>query len=53
MKALVAYFSAESGRTRGVAEKMAAAVGADLFEIRPEKPYTAGISGLIPTLILT
>ena len=41
MKALVAYFSAESGRTRGVAEKMAAAVGADLFEIRPEKPYTA------------
>ena len=38
MKTLVAYFSAESGRTAGVAEKLAAAIGADLFEIKPEKP---------------
>ena len=28
MKTLVAYFSAESGRTAGVAEKLAAAIGA-------------------------
>ena len=41
MKTLVAYFSAESGRTAGVAEKLAAAIGADLFEIKPEKPYSA------------
>ena len=41
MKTLVAYFSAESGRTAGVAKKMAAAIGADLFEIRPVKPYSA------------
>ena len=38
-KILVAYFSA-SGVTAKVAEKMAGAVGADLFEISPEKPYT-------------
>ena len=42
MKTLVAYFSAESGRTAGVAEKLAAAIGADLFEIKPEKPYSFG-----------
>jgi flavodoxin len=41
MKTLVAYFSAESGRTRDVAGSLASAMGADLFEIRPEKPYTA------------
>lgn len=41
MKTLVAYFSAESGRTAGVAEELAAAIGADLFEIKPEKPYSA------------
>ena len=41
MKTLVTYFSAESGRTAGVAEKLAAAIGADLFEIKPEKPYSA------------
>lgn len=40
MKTLVVYFSAESGRTRGVAQSLASAVGADLFEICPEKPYT-------------
>lgn len=38
-KILVAYFSA-SGVTRRVAEKMAQAAGADLFEIAPEQPYT-------------
>ena len=41
MKALVAYFSAESGRTASVAKTLASAIGADLFEIRPEKPYTS------------
>ena len=38
-KKLVAYFSA-SGVTAKLAGKMAAAVNADLFEIRPEQPYT-------------
>ena len=41
MNALVAYFSAESGRTASVAESLASAIGADLFEIKPEKPYSA------------
>ena len=40
MKALVAYFSAESGRTAKVAKDFAGAAGADLFEIVPVKPYT-------------
>lgn len=39
-KALVAYFSA-SGTTRRLAERLAQATGADLFEIRPETPYTS------------
>ncbi|MBP5617711.1 MAG: NAD(P)H-dependent oxidoreductase [Clostridia bacterium] len=38
-KVLVAYFSA-SGVTKTVAEKMAQAVGADVFEIAPAQPYT-------------
>ncbi len=38
-KTLVAYFSA-SGVTAKVAKELAAAVGADLFEIAPEQPYT-------------
>ena len=38
-KALVAYFSA-SGTTAKVAKDLAAATGADLFEIAPEQPYT-------------
>lgn len=38
-KRLVAYFSA-SGRTAGVAEKLAEAAGADLYEIKPQTPYT-------------
>ena len=40
MKTLIAYFSAE-GTTAKVARELAAMTGADLFEIRPEKPYTA------------
>ncbi len=40
MKALVVYFSA-SGVTAKVAQAVAEAAGADLFEIKPEKPYTA------------
>ena len=39
-KALVAYFSA-SGTTAKLAERLSKAAGADLFEIRPEVPYTA------------
>ena len=39
-KIIVAYFSA-SGVTRTTAEKLAAVARADLFEIRPEMPYTA------------
>ena len=39
-KTLVAYFSA-SGVTAGVAQEIAQAVGADLYEIRPAEPYTA------------
>lgn len=41
MKTLVAYFSAESGRTASVAKTLATAIGADLYEIRPEKPYSS------------
>lgn len=41
MKTLVVYFSAESGTTRRAAEKLAENIHADLFEIVPEKPYTA------------
>jgi len=39
MKALAAYFSA-GGTTAKVAETVAKETGAELFEIRPEKPYT-------------
>ncbi len=39
MKKLVAYFSA-SGVTKTAAQRLAGAAGADLFEIRPETPYT-------------
>ena len=38
-KTLVAYFSA-SGTTARVAEKLAQAAQADLYEIRPQVPYT-------------
>lgn len=39
-KILVAYFSC-SGITKKAAEALAGAVGADLYEILPETPYTA------------
>ena len=39
-KALVAFFSA-SGVTAKLAKNLASAAGADLFEIRPETPYTS------------
>jgi len=39
-KILVAYFSA-TGNTKVVAEKLATAMNADLFEIAPEQLYTA------------
>ena len=38
-KALIAYFSA-SGVTARAAKEMAAATGADLYEIQPAEPYT-------------
>ncbi len=38
-KKLVAYFSA-SGITKSAAEKLAGEIGADLFEIVPERPYS-------------
>ena len=38
-KKLVAYFSA-SGVTAKVADMLADAVGADIYEIRPEVPYS-------------
>ena len=40
MATLVAYFSAE-GTTAKVAKDLAASIGADLYEIKPEKPYSA------------
>lgn len=39
-KLLVAYFSA-SGVTAGVAKEIAGAAGGDLYEIKPETPYTS------------
>ena len=39
MKVLVAYFSV-SGITEHAAKELAKAVGAELFEIRPQKPYS-------------
>lgn len=38
-KILVSYFSA-SGVTAKAAKELASAIGADLYEIRPEVPYT-------------
>ena len=40
MKTLVAYFSA-GGTTARVAEDLASKIDADLFEIMPERPYSA------------
>lgn len=39
-KKLIAYFSS-SGVTADVAARLAKVAGADLFEIKPEVPYTA------------
>ena len=39
-KILIAYFSA-TGNTKSVAEKLASAIDADLFEIIPDQPYTS------------
>ena len=39
MKTLVTYFSATCVTER-VAERLAAAIGAELFEIKPKEPYT-------------
>lgn len=39
-KTLVAYFSC-TGNTKALAETTVKALGADLYEIRPETPYTA------------
>lgn len=40
VKILVAYFSA-TNTTKGVAEKIADSLNADLYQITPENPYTA------------
>ena len=40
MSTLVAYFSA-TGTTARAARRLAEAIGADLFEIAPEQPYTS------------
>ena len=39
-KSLVAYFSV-TGTTKQVAHNLAEAIGADLYEIKPEVAYTA------------
>ncbi len=41
MKTIVIYFSAETGKTRKIAEELSSRLNADLFEIRPEQPYSA------------
>ncbi len=41
MKTIVIYFSAEKGKTRKIAEELSNSIDADLFEIRPEQPYSA------------
>ena len=40
LRVLIAYFSC-TGNTKTAAERLAAAVDADLYEITPEEPYTA------------
>lgn len=40
MKTLVVYFSA-TGTTKAAAQELAKELGADLYEITPEQPYTA------------
>ena len=40
MKAIVIYFSAETGKTRVIAQELAKNIGADLSEIKPQQPYS-------------
>ena len=40
VKSLIVCFSA-TGKTKGVAQRLATAIGAEFVEIVPEKPYTA------------
>ena len=40
MSTLVTYFSAEAGTTAKVAKDLAKKIGANLFEIKPETPYS-------------
>lgn len=40
MKTIVIYFSAEAGKTRKIAEELSKTLSAELFEIRPEQPYS-------------
>ena len=40
MSTLVTYFSAEAGTTAKVAKDLAKKIGANLFEIKPEIPYS-------------
>lgn len=40
-KILVAYFSASVGVTKNVAKNLASALNADMYEIKPLKPYSS------------
>ena len=50
MSTLVAYFSAEAGTTAKVAKDLAKKIGADLFEIKPEIPYSKADLGYMNPL---
>ena len=39
-KSLVAFFSAESGKTKRIAESLSRQTSSELFEIKPKKPYS-------------
>ena len=41
MRTLVIYFSAETGKTKAIAKELAKELGADIFAITPEQPYSA------------
>ena len=45
-KMLIAYFS-WGGNTRGIAEKIQEQTGADLFEIKPVKPYSSNYNTVL------
>lgn len=40
MKSIVIYFSAETGKTRKIAEELAKKLDTDIFEIKPEQRYS-------------